>query len=184
MSALGPVRDRHRGRITRQLEAPGQRGSTPAAAVSGPNKAASWSVPARLDKPDKASPLRSPPTAMPSSWAGLAITRTLGRRGALAATGLSGPSRATSWLAPARPNVPHKAFPSRCPPLDAGRRRPRGDGRRHRETPWSWPSPRVRPTMSIIAATSPVIGQPAGGSPYLSTSVYWTLIGHTPPASR
>jgi hypothetical protein len=46
------------------------------------------------------------------------------------------------------------------------------------------PLPRVRPTMSIIAATSPVIGQPAGGSPYLSTSVYWTLIGHSPPASR
>jgi hypothetical protein len=73
-------------------------------------KAASWSAPARLEMPDKASPSRCPPTATPPSWAGLATTRSI------AAAGLSGPSRATSWSAPARLRRPDKAPPSRCPP--------------------------------------------------------------------
>ena len=51
--------------------APGRRGSTRAAAASGPSRAPSWSAPARLEAPDRASPSRCPPTATPPSWVGL-----------------------------------------------------------------------------------------------------------------
>ena len=95
---------------------PGRRGSSPAAAVSGPSRATSWSAPARLEAPDKAPPSRCPPTATPPSWAGLATTRTPGRRGSSPAAAVSGPSRAASWSAPARLETPDKATPSRCPP--------------------------------------------------------------------
>ncbi len=58
--------------------ASGRRGSSPAAAVSGPSRAASWSAPAQLETPQQGSPSRCPPTATPPSWAGLATT---GHRG-------------------------------------------------------------------------------------------------------
>ena len=107
---------RHRGRAWRQLGAPGRRGSTPAAAASGPSRAASWSAPARLETPNKATPSRCPPTATPPSWAGLTTTRAPGRRGSTPAAAASGPSKAASWSAPARLEAPAKASPSRCPP--------------------------------------------------------------------
>jgi hypothetical protein len=55
----------------------GRRGSTPAAMVSGPSRAASWSVPVRLEPSStKANPSRCPATATPPSWAGLETTST------------------------------------------------------------------------------------------------------------
>ena len=107
---------RHRGRTLATTRATGQRGSTPAAAVSGPSRAASWSAPARLDMPGKVAPSRCPPTATPPSWAGPATTRAPGRRGSTPAAAVSGPNRAASWSAPARLDMPDKAAPSRCPP--------------------------------------------------------------------
>jgi hypothetical protein len=62
--------------------APGRRGSTPAAAVSGPSNR-SWSAPARLEAPHKATPSRWPPTATPPSSAGVSTTLAPGRRGSL-----------------------------------------------------------------------------------------------------
>ena len=61
------------------------------AGASGPSRAASWSAPARLDAPDKAAPLRCPPTATPPSWAGLPTTGSPGRRGSTPAAVVSGP---------------------------------------------------------------------------------------------
>jgi hypothetical protein len=49
---------------------PERRGFTPTATVSGPNRAASWSAPAREPR-TKAGPSRCPLTATPPSWAGL-----------------------------------------------------------------------------------------------------------------
>ena len=46
--------------------------------VSGRSRAANWSAPVRLHKPDKASPSRYPRTATPPSWAGLTTTGTVG----------------------------------------------------------------------------------------------------------
>ena len=60
---------------------PGRRGSSPAAAACGPSKAASWSAPARLEPPTKASPSRCPPTATPPSWAGITTTEHRGGLG-------------------------------------------------------------------------------------------------------
>jgi hypothetical protein len=48
--------------------------TSPVATVSGPSRAASWSAPARLEMPSKASS-RCRATATPPSWAGLSIMR-------------------------------------------------------------------------------------------------------------
>ena len=76
--------------------------------MSGPSRAASWSAPARLEPPSKATPSRCPPTATPPSWAGPATTRAPGRRGSSPAAAVSGPSRAASWSAPARLETPEQ----------------------------------------------------------------------------
>ena len=101
---------RHRGRACDNTDTSGRRGSSPAAAASGPSRATSWSAPARLEAPSKAAPSRCPPTATPPSWAGLATTAAPGRRGSSPAAAVSGPSRATSWSAPARLEPPIKAI--------------------------------------------------------------------------
>ena len=71
----------------------------PAAAVTGPNRAISWSAPAQLETPRKAPPSRSPPTATPPLWAGLTIIRPPGQRVRI-------PTIATTDSDGSRPPVP------------------------------------------------------------------------------
>ena len=95
----------------------GRRGSSLAAAASGPSKAASWSAPAQLETAViKGCQSRCRPTAIPPSWAGLTTTGAPGRRGCSLAAAASGPSKAASWSAPARLEGLNKASPSRCRP--------------------------------------------------------------------
>jgi hypothetical protein len=56
------------------IRAPGRRGSSPAKAMSGASKAASWSAQARWETRPKGHPWRCPPTATPPSSAGGATT--------------------------------------------------------------------------------------------------------------
>jgi hypothetical protein len=98
---------------------PGRRGSSPAAMAPGPSRVPSWSAPTRLEPQAKAGPWHCPQTATPPLWAGLTITHQTsiaasGQRGSLPAAAVSGPSKATSWSAPTRPDMPPKAIPSRC----------------------------------------------------------------------
>ena len=75
----------------------------------------SWSAPGRLEVLSKAPRSHCPTTATPPSWAGMATTRTPGRRGYSPVAAVSGPSRAVSWSAPAQSGPPFKAPPLRCP---------------------------------------------------------------------
>jgi hypothetical protein len=72
------------------MGAPGRRGSTPAAAVSGPSRAPSWSASARLDTLDKATPSRCPATAILLSWAGLPTTGSTGLLGSIPSAAMTG----------------------------------------------------------------------------------------------
>jgi hypothetical protein len=87
----------------------GRRGSLPAATVCGPSRAANWSAPARLEGRTKAGLSRSPPTATPPSWAGLATIRPSGPRGSLSSRRWNSPPPPTSsaQAIQAAPSLPH-----------------------------------------------------------------------------
>ena len=144
----------------------GRRGSSPAAAASGPSRAASWSAPARWDGRTRL--LRRAVCRRQHRHRGRACltTRRPGRRGSSAAAMVSGPSRATSWSAPARLGTPDKAPPSRClptatPPSWAGLLTTRTLGRRgstpaagldQRAPSWSAPARLETPTRLLRRA--------------------------------
>ena len=92
---------------------------------SGPSKAASWSAPARLEIPTSNSVALSA-DGNTAVLGGPKTTRPSGRRGSSPAAAVSGPSKAASWLAPARLEEPYKAV----------RRAVRRRQHRHRGRAW------------------------------------------------
>ena len=154
---------------------PGRRGSLPAAKVSGPSRATSWSAPVRLGAPCKAPPSRCLPRAAPPSWAGRTTTRIAGRRGSLPAAAVCGPSRATSWSAPVRSGAPCKAPPSPC--LPTGRTAIVGGPNDNTNTGAAWVFTRSDGVWTQQG--DKLVGTGAAGTAVQGTSVALSVEGHT-----
>jgi hypothetical protein len=93
----------------------GLRGSTRAAAVSGPSKATSSSAQGRVEPLNKVAPSRCPPTARPS-LAGLATAMGKALPGYTGAPPVFSGWKDPSLSAQARVQPPNKVAPSRSPP--------------------------------------------------------------------
>ena len=103
---------RHRGWVA----GPGRRGCSPAAAVSGPSKATSWSAPARWETPAKASPSRCPATATPPSWAGWSDNSNAGAAWVFTRSGGVWTQQGKKLVGTGAVGAAHQGCPSRCPP--------------------------------------------------------------------
>ena len=97
--------------------ASGRRGSTRAAAVSGPSKEANWSARARLEPPGKASPSRCPPTAPLPSLADHTTTEDVGAAWVYMRSGGVWTQQGNKLVGTGSVGAAVKAAPSRCPPM-------------------------------------------------------------------